>query len=248
MTAAELLLVLAAIAVGSAIKGATGVGLPLLATPALALFVGVEEAVVVIALPNLATNTWLLVHHWRGRAEVSALGLLILAGLAGVAVGTVALTTVPERGLSLVLAALVIAYLALRWRRPDLRLSAEANRVLSPFVGAGSGLLQGATGISAPVVATYAHWLGLSRDGYVFTVAVLFQLFGVAHVLAIAAGGLYTSERLLAAGLALVPTLLALPVGMWLGARLGHRGFDRAVLGVLVLLAASLVVRAGWPA
>ena len=57
------LFILATIAVGAMMKGITGLGLPIFAIPALAMFVPVETAVVVMALPTLIGNIWLVVVH-----------------------------------------------------------------------------------------------------------------------------------------------------------------------------------------
>jgi len=51
---------LLAIGIGSLAKGITGVSLPILAVPVLASFTSVEEAVVLMLLPGIAANGWLV--------------------------------------------------------------------------------------------------------------------------------------------------------------------------------------------
>ena len=55
---AWLVIVLALVA-GGLTKGLTGLGLPGIAVPIMAIFLGVETAVMVMVLPTLATNLWL---------------------------------------------------------------------------------------------------------------------------------------------------------------------------------------------
>lgn len=80
--------------------------------------------------------------------------------------------------------------------------------------------MQGSTGISAPVVATYVHGLDLPRAEYILSVSALFLVFAVAQVVLSATVGLYTGERLLQSGLAVLPALAMPPVGDRIGRRL----------------------------
>ena len=60
-----LVVIVTAIALGSLIKGVTGSGLPQIAIPVMAIFIGVEHSVVVMAIPGMVSNAWLI---WRFRA------------------------------------------------------------------------------------------------------------------------------------------------------------------------------------
>ncbi|MGH8881913.1 MAG: hypothetical protein ACRD0P_31950, partial [Stackebrandtia sp.] len=62
----DLVVIVAAIAVGAFIKGATGGGLPQIAIPVMAVFLGVERSVVVMAIPGVVANGWLV---WSHRTE-----------------------------------------------------------------------------------------------------------------------------------------------------------------------------------
>ena len=56
MNVYELLIVAAAVILGSLVKGTTGLGLPLTAVPVIASFVGVQDAVVIMAAPTAVSN------------------------------------------------------------------------------------------------------------------------------------------------------------------------------------------------
>ena len=49
-------LVLSTIFIGSVMKGAIGIGLPLLATPVLSMHLGVPAAIAIVSVPIVATN------------------------------------------------------------------------------------------------------------------------------------------------------------------------------------------------
>ena len=52
----ELLIIAVALGVGGATKGLTGLGLPMVAVPVMAGFLGVERAVLIMILPVLVLN------------------------------------------------------------------------------------------------------------------------------------------------------------------------------------------------
>jgi uncharacterized membrane protein YfcA len=87
------------------------------------------------------------------------------------------------------------------------------------------------------------HGYRLRSQAYVFSVTMIFGVAGTVQLLLLAANGEYTADRSMAAALALVPVVVVLPIGMRWRRRLGGRGFDLAVLGVLLLSGAALVVR-----
>ncbi len=112
---------------------------------------------------------------------------------------------------------------------------------VAPASGFVSGLLQGATGISAPVSITFLSSLGLGRSGFVFAISTLFVSFSVVQVPSLALAGILTWDRLLLSALALVPILIAMPLGGWLASRISREAFDRLVLALLAVIAAKLV-------
>jgi hypothetical protein len=100
----DLVVIVAAIAIGAFVKGATGGGLPQIAIPVMAAFLGVERSVVVMAIPGVVANGWLV---WSHRAEASGtrdLPVMMACGAVGSVIGTMALKGLDARVLSAVLA------------------------------------------------------------------------------------------------------------------------------------------------
>ena len=243
------LVILVAVVIGSVVKGATGTGLPTVAIPVMAGFLGVETAVVLMAVPTVVTNSWLM---WIHRSQVGAtrdLPVMLGAGFLGVVAGAWLLTSVSGDVLALVLAGLIAVYVTLSLTRPSLAFPPHVTRYVSPPVGFAGGLLQGSTGIAGPAVATYVHGFRLPPGAYVFTLATQFQLFALISVVTYHQFGLYTAERMWWSVLVLPPMLLAMSVGVRLGRRLERRVFDRFVLAVLGVMGVRLVVDALdlWP-
>lgn len=244
MDTGAVLVILVAVVIGSLVKGATGTGLPTVAIPVMAGFLGVEAAVVIMAVPTVVTNSWLL---WVQRGQAGAtrdLVPMIVAGALGVVAGAWLLTAVRADLLSLGLAALILGYVTLSLTRPRVAFPPHVTRYVSPPVGLLGGLLQGSTGIAGPAVATYLHGFGLPPGAYVFSLAAQFQLFGLVSAVSYLWFGLYTPERLVGSLLVLVPMMIAMPIGVRIGRRLPRHVFDRFVLAVLALMGVRLIIGA----
>lgn len=234
----------AAFVVGSLLKGVTGLGLPPVVLPVLTPLVGVEHAVVVLALPTVLGNGWLAWANRKARAENPWLLAFAASAAVGGIVGAIVLTSVDERWLAVTLVAVVLVMLVTRLRRPDWRLSDEVARAGTAPVGLVGGALQGATGLSAPVIGTWASSLGMSRDGFVLTTAVALQLAALSQAATLVGLGALEGDRLWQGLLACGVVAAMLPVGQRLGRRLHQMWFDRLVLLVLLGSATGLLVEA----
>lgn len=243
MTGAEIAVVLGASLVGAFVKSVTGMGYPLLAVPLIALVLGVEDAVVIVAAPNAAANFLLCWHAREGRHEARDLPVLVGTSFAGAFLGTFLLVSLPEEPLLLLLAATIVGFVISFLRSPELRLQPSTTHRWSPVVGAVAGTMQGALGVSGPVVGAWMHGYRLSARAYVFSVTSIFGVSGSVQLVLLAAAGKVTAERGVVSALAFVPVLAMLPVGARLRDRLAGRGFEHAVLAVLLASGAALVLR-----
>lgn len=237
-----LLLIVGTLAVGSFAKGITGIGLPIFAVPLLATVIGVEHAVVVLVLPSLVSNLWLLHAHRETAPESKKLVVFLMFGAVGGGIGTWALAVTDERILMLLLAVWLAVYLYVLLTRPDYRL--PRPRTLAPIFGLAAGAVQGSTGVSAPIIAPFLTGIGLERSAFVFAIALSFTVFSIAQIAAMLHYGLFTGERLVEGVAALIPTMLALELGIRLGRRIGAAAFRRVLIGVFVLMEIRLVYEA----
>lgn len=242
----DLAIILAAISVGSFVKGVTGSGLPQTAIPVMAIFLGVERAVVVMAVPGIVSNAWLMWTHRENLPRTRDLPLLIGTGLVGAIGGTWLLKTLDPRILSGVLAALIAGYVLLRLTRPTFELRPAVTRVLSGPVGFAAGALQGATGISGPLLNTYLHSYRMEPAVYVVALVTLYEMFALAQASALVGLGLLTGPRFAESLLVLVPMALLLPLGARLSTRLSPRTFDLWIMVLLIASAGKLAHAAIW--
>jgi uncharacterized protein len=209
--------------------------------PVLAAFVGVEPAVVVIALPNLILNSVLLWEHRAEARRTRAVLPMVLTGTIGVILGTLSLRSAPERLLAGVLGLLIALYLVLGVARPDLRLSETAIRRSAPAVGGVGGFLQGIAGFSGPLIGTYVHAWRLPREAYVFVVSAAFQASSMVQVATMASTGMLGSARLVQGGYALLPSMVGLVLGIRAARRLPQRRFEQLIRAFMAVLCARLL-------
>lgn len=241
MTGGQLALILLASAIGATVKSVTGLGYPLIAVPIVSLVLGVEDAVVVVAIPNLAANVFLCWESREGRAGARDLDRLIGVGVIGAVIGTIALVNLPDAPLLLALAATIVVFVVQFVRRPELRLDPVVARRWSPLAGLIAGLAQGAVGVSGPVVATWMHGYRLPVRVYIYSVTLIFGVTGAVQLSILIVQGKLTLDLLLGAAVASFAVAVCTPIGVRFRNRLAGATFDRIVLAVLVVSAASLV-------
>jgi uncharacterized membrane protein YfcA len=245
MNGFELTVILAASFLGMFVKSVTGMGYPLFAIPLISLSVGVENAVVIVSAPNVIANALLCFGARQGAEQSRDLGRLATSGVLGAFVGAIALVTLPEWPLLLMLVVTIAVFVLQYWHSPNLRIAPATSRRWSPLVGGLAGVMQGAVGVSGPVVAAWLHGYRLDREAQVFSVTLLFLVSGVAQVIFLLGAGAYTTDRVVASTLVLIPVLVMIPIGTRVRDRLSGPGFDRAVLAVLVVSAVALLARMG---
>jgi hypothetical protein len=242
MTGPELLIVLSAVIVGSTVKAVTGMGLPVIAIPVAALFVDLQDAVVTIAFANVLANGVLAARERSHVGETRDLPVLAVAGVLGAVVGAFAFVHLPEEPLVVLLIVAIAVYVITFFAHPDLATPPERSRRLAPVVGSVAGMFQGAIGISGPIVGSWIHSYRLPRGAHILSVTSLFLVSGATQFTVLVANG-ELSGRVLASSVACVPVLATIPLGTRLRERVSGRGFDLAVVGVLVVSAVALGVK-----
>lgn len=239
----ELLVLIAGLAVAGLAKGLSGMGLPLIATPILAGVFGPRMAVTIVAIPIFAANTLLLTQGLRQRHLLRGIGPLMLASAAGTALGTLLLAQLDQRTFAILIAVMVGVFLARGDRLLGDDPAALRARILGPLVCFVGGVLQGTTSIASPLVGSYFHAQRLAPRDFVFVLAAIFQLNSVVQLVGYTAQGLYTAEVVAIGLIGLVPTLLALALGIWARGRLEVEHFRRVIVVLVVLSVLNLLWR-----
>lgn len=241
---AELAVIVFCLAAGGLLKGATGAGAPILAIPALAAVFDVRFAVIVMLVPNLCTNLWQAIRFRAHVLEWTFMLPLLVGGVIGAALGTLALKAFDPNLLSLGVAIAVLVYVAVRISRPHWSLPMGPALWLSAPAGLLAGLLQGGAGLSAPVSITFLNALRLPRESFIATISSLFVAFSVIQIAIASTNGLIRGNEIFYSLFALAPVSLAMPLGAKLANRVSPQVLDRIILTILAILATELMVEA----
>lgn len=238
----QLTIVLVAVVIGSVSKAVTGMGLPVIVIPVAALFVDIQDAVVIMSLPNLLANGVLAARERTHAPQTRNLPTLAVAGVIGAVIGTLLFVNVPDEPLVIALIVAIAVYITMFFLKPDLQTTPAQSRRWSPAVGLVAGTFQGAIGISGPVVGSWIHSFRLERGAHIFSVTTLFFVSGFAQFTVLAANG-ELSGRMLATVLACVPVLATIPLGTRLRERVSGRNFDLTIVGMLGVSSIALCIR-----
>lgn len=243
MSNTELIIIIGVAVVAALLKSVTGLGYPLLVVPALALFLDIAEAIVIVAPSNLALNAQIA---WVNRAHINdarTLKPFAVIGIAGAIIGTLLLPVLPDRGLRIALVAVVVAFLiSRRSGGGETTGDATATDRYAGVAGFLAGIFQGAAGVSGPVVSAWFLSRQIAVDAFVLAVTLSFAVHGAVQLLVLVFQPQFSSDLIL--GLILTPFALAMvPVGAFLRKRLDTAKFEQLVIAVLIAAAISLLAR-----
>jgi uncharacterized membrane protein YfcA len=236
-----LLAILAAISLGALFKGMTGLGLPLFAVPAMAMLTSVENAVILMIIPGIGANLWVVYSRRQHYTQIRQHYRFLIAGFIGGLLGTGLLHIMPNRSLKILLAIWLAVYLLQYFSGKKAQGLFHGRGPLAYVIGLIAGTTQGATGISAQVIAPYYHGRSLQASQYAFIVAFTFMVFSAAQMTGALSNGLITEERLQLSLIALVPTLIFTRVGISLADKISIETFNKILLVVFFLMEIKLI-------
>ena len=128
--------------------------------------------------------------------------------------------------------------------KPDLTLEGLAIKIVTPVASTIGGFAQGATGVSGPVYTPLIFSMRMPKEAFIYYHGILYGYFNVVQISAMIWFGLFSPERLLQGLISLVPLFLFQYVGMMLTQRVSLSTFNKAVIGIMVLMEAKLLLDA----
>lgn len=237
------ILVAASLLLAAFVKGTTGLGFPLIATPMVALLLDIRTAITILIIPNIVMDITQIFRGTFSPSLFQRFSWLLLLTVAGVFLGTKVLVTLPIWALNLTLGVMVLLFVASSFFRFRLEISPEMEGLLSPVVGLASGFLNGMTNAASPALVIYLYSLKLAKTEFVKSIATIFMVTKVSQLIAVSTWNLFNFSTL---SLSLLVTLLCL-IGFYAGLktqdRVNQRTFNRGLLVLLFLIGVMLVVR-----
>jgi hypothetical protein len=216
VSAAELAAAAAAFLVGGVVKGAIGLGMPVVVLAVLAPLVGLADALAVFLVPAVALNIWQALAGPALGELLRRLWPFLLAAVLGIALGVQVLAGGNTEALEAVLGGLLILYSGLSLATPQIPAPGARERWMAPLAGGAGGVMFGMTGIFIVPGILFLQALGLRRDRLVQALGITFvTISGTLAAFMGGAGLVSVAQAAVSAG-----CLLPAAAGILLGRRL----------------------------
>jgi uncharacterized membrane protein YfcA len=232
------------LAVAGVVKGITGIGIPMVSIALLSIAVSVPQAVALLPVPILVANTWQAFRGRRFRWSLRRFRPLIIALALGMVIGALLLKRVDDRLLQAIIGVAVMLFSITSLSTPELRVSAPAERPLGAVAGALGGVLGGMSSLFGPPILMFLVSLHLPKDEFVAAIGAIYLLGGVFLLVALAGVRVLGPEEVALSALATPPLLAGMALGQWLRDRISQKAFRTGLLLTVMLIGASLLLRA----
>lgn len=237
----QVILTIGALLAGGFVKGATSLGLPLVAMPIIASIFDTRTAILILAVPLVVSDIVFIGKEWRQFRESTRFIGLILFAIIGVMIGARLLVRLDVAILSFVLGTLTLLFVVTAWFGLNATIPKRAAPIVSSLVGLTAGVLRGVAGASGPIIAMYLYSAGVSRYLFGFIFNTLYVILDLTMVAALNRLGLYTTEMVLFTLGGIVPVLVGIYLGICLQKRVAEQIFMRFVLAVLAATSFNLI-------
>jgi len=234
-----------AMACGGVIKGALGIGTPLLTVPMMALVLPVHEAVVIMAIPVVVANLWQAYDAARPLETVRRFWPALTALLAGTWLGVWILSGIQEKVLLTVVGIMVICFTLIQGSKRRIMIPARFERSAGVAFCGSAGLIGGLSSMFGPMIILYLVSLRtLSKDKFVNTISFLYVGAVVPWAVLLVIMGVMDTRLALMSGLAVIPLSAGLLIGRSIRKYVRDSIFYRLILGVLIASGGSMIWRA----
>lgn len=245
MPAVETLVLIAVVFfVAGWVKGVVGMGLPTVAMGALGLTMPPVQAAALLVVPSMVTNVWQLVAGPSFARVARRLGLMMVFVCIGTALGIGLLTSGSSRWPSIALGTVLALYALLGLYLRRLSVAAPLEKWLSPWIGALTGVLTGATGVFVVPGVPYLSALDLSKEELIQALGLSFTISTLALAVGLGSAGKLTQALAFGSALAVLPALAGMFVGQALRNRLDPVAFRRWFLVAMLLVGTYMAARA----
>jgi len=238
------ILVGAALLFAAFVKGASGMGFPLIATPTVALLLDIRIAITILILPNVVMD---MAQVFRGGFPLAVLkrfAWFFLLTVAGVFLGTKALVSLPLWALNFCLGIMVLVFVTSNWLRFEFTVSPRLEKILNPAAGFLSGFLNGLTNAAGPALAIYLYSLKLQKREFIKTIATMFVATKLSQLAAVSTWNLFNRSTLTLSLGVMLFVLLGFYAGLKTQDRINQETFSRWLLLLLFIIGVTLILRA----
>lgn len=177
---ATLALIGVTLLVAGFVKGVVGVGFPTIAVGVMTAVIGLQPALTLAVIPAVASNVWQALSGRHLLELLQRFWKFFIAATLFTWVGVLIVVKTAHPLLPLVLAASLIVQSTLSLANIRPTIPARSETLLSPLLGAATGVIMGLTGSGSIPSVYYFDALGLDRDRMVQTMGILFLMLTMA--------------------------------------------------------------------
>ena len=219
LTPENVAMVIACFLLGGFIKGAIGMGLPVVVLAGLALLMPLRDAMAIFLIPGVLTNFWqALSGPWVGVLLRRMWGFLG-AAFVTIWIGVVIVAATRSEAMVLVLAVMLCLYSIWSLLAPRLPPPGRHEGWVSPIAGGLGGVMFGMTGTFVVPGLLYLETLGLKRDMFVQALGLTFLTISSTLAFSMTTVGLVSWDHATLSAIGLIPVA----IGLWLGRRVRNR-------------------------
>lgn len=228
-----IVLVVLVLFLSTLIRSAVGFGNALLAMPLLVLLLGIQAASPLVALAGLVIALIMLLRDWKNVAWQDTLVLLI-SSLAGLPLGVMLLTALPEETMRIILGLILIGFGL--YNLFGIKLPVIDRPLLAMPFGFLAGILGGAYNANGPPIVIYGVMRGWSKETYRASLQGFFLVSGLIIVAGHGLGGLWTSQVWQYLLISLPGLVAAIFLGEMITKKITQANFNRVIYIFLILM------------
>ena len=213
------------------VKGTIGIGMPTIVIALLATTLDLKIGIALILVPTFATNLWQSLTGGAFIATVRRLWSFLAGSCVGIWFGVGVLAESDAGLISGLFGILLCLYATLSLLTPQIPPPGRYERLLSPPVGAVSGLVAGMLGSFVIPGSLYLQALGMPRETFIQAMGIAFVIATLALGVALAGHGLLPARLGLISAAAVLPAIAGMATGQALRRRIPEERFRRIFFG-----------------
>jgi len=225
------------------IKGVIGMGLPVVALAFLGSTLGVREALTIMLIPGLATNTWQALAGPAFGVLVRRLWSFLAVAGVGIWFGVGVLAAAKSETMMALLGVTLCIYCAVTMLRAQMPPPGRREPWMSPLMGGLGGVMFGMTGIMIVPSILYLQTIGLRRDVFVQALGITFVAITLALGTSLLGRSLLSQDLALMSLTALVPTAAGLALGQRYRHHISEARFKRIFFVALLVIGLDMLRR-----
>jgi len=231
-----------ALALGGFIKGALGVGTPLLTVPMMALVLPPQMAVAIMAIPVVVANLWQFAQAGNSGAAAKRFWPAFVSILVGTWIGVNILASLDDRALLIVVGVAVIVFAIMQGSRFRIQLADAMVKPAGIFFGGASGVIGGISSFFGPMLITYLISVrDLDKNQFVSSISFLYVSAVLPWTLMLYIYGILDGPVLMYSVFATIPVTLGLLIGQSIRKHISDARFRYLVIGILMVSAVSML-------